>query len=98
MIGRIGIYVFGGKLFLLMFMMVGILVRIVGVREIVVMMLFKDGKVNFYVFYVVKLFGIEEVYKFGGVGVIVVMVYGVGMRRVDKIFGFGNRFVNEVKR
>ncbi len=101
-IGRIGIYVPGGKPLPSTFMMVGIPARIAGVREIAVTTPPKDGKVNPpYVLYVAKLLGIEEVYKLGGGvgGAIAAMAYGgVGMRRVDKIFGPGNRFVNEAKR
>ncbi|MDK2914176.1 MAG: histidinol dehydrogenase [Thermococcaceae archaeon] len=97
-IGRIGIYVPGGKPLPSTLMMVGVPARIAGVREIAVTTPPKEGKVNPYVLYVAKLLGIEEVYKLGGVQAVGAMAYGVGMRRVDKIFGPGNRFVNEAKR
>ncbi|OYT33269.1 histidinol dehydrogenase, partial [Archaeoglobales archaeon ex4484_92] len=58
----------------------------------------KDGKVNPYVLYVAKLLGIKEVYKLGGIQAIGAMAYGIGMKKVDKIFGPGNKFVNEAKR
>ncbi len=97
-IRRIGIYVPGGKPLPSTLMMVGVPARVAGVGEIVVTIPPKDGKVNPYVLYVARLLGIEEVYKLGGVQAIGAMVYGVGMKKVDKIFGPGNRFVNEAKR
>ncbi|WP_457751990.1 histidinol dehydrogenase [Thermococcus sp.] len=97
-IRRIGIYVPGGKPLPSTLMMVGVPARIAGVKEIAVTIPPKDGKVNPYVLYVAKLLGIYEVYKLGGVQAIGAMAYGVGMKKVDKIFGPGNRFVNEAKR
>ncbi len=97
-IGRIGIYVPGGKPLPSTLMMVGVPARIAGVKEIAVATPPKDGKINPYVLYVAELLGIDEVYKLGGVQAIGAMAYGVGMKKVDKIFGPGNRFVNEAKR
>ncbi len=78
--------------------MVAVPARIAGVKEIAAMVPPKGGKVNPYVLYVAKKLGISEVYKLGGVQAIGAMAYGIGMRKVDKIFGPGNRFVNEAKR
>ncbi|WP_297495788.1 histidinol dehydrogenase [Thermococcus sp.] len=97
-IGRIGIYVPGGKPLPSTFMMVAVPARIAGVKEIAVTIPPKDEKVNPYVLYVAKKLGISEVYKLGGVQAIGAMAYGIGMEKVDKIFGPGNRFVNEAKR
>ncbi|ASI98593.1 histidinol dehydrogenase [Thermococcus celer] len=97
-IRRIGIYVPGGKPLPSTLMMVGVPARIAGVKEMAVTTPPKDGKVNPYVLYVAQLLGIDEVYKLGGVQAIGAMAYGVGMKKVDKIFGPGNRFVNEAKR
>jgi len=97
-IRRIGIYVPGGKPLPSTLMMVGVPAKIAGVKEIAVAIPPKDGKVNSYVLYVAKLLGIDEVYKLGGVQAIGAMAYGVGMKKVDKIFGPGNKFVNEAKR
>ncbi|WP_297065586.1 histidinol dehydrogenase [Thermococcus sp.] len=97
-IGRIGIYVPGGKPLPSTLMMVAVPARIAGVKEIAVTIPPKDGKVNPYVLYVAKKLGISEVYKLGGVQAIGAMAYGIGMEKVDKIFGPGNRFVNEAKR
>ncbi len=97
-IRRIGIYVPGGKPLPSTLIMVAVPARIAGVKEIAVTIPPKDGRVNPYVLYVAKLLGIDEVYKLGGVQAIGAMAYGVGMKKVDKIFGPGNRFVNEAKR
>ncbi|NJE00964.1 histidinol dehydrogenase [Thermococcus sp. JdF3] len=95
---RIGIYVPGGKPLPSTLMMVAVPAKIAGVKEIAVTIPPKDGKVNPYVLYVAKLLGITEVYKLGGIQAIGAMAYGVGMKKMDKIFGPGNRFVNEAKR
>ena len=78
--------------------MVGVPAKIAGVKEIAVAIPPKDGKVNPYILYVAKLLGIKEVYKLGGIQAIGAMAYGIGMKKVDKIFGPGNKFVNEAKR
>ncbi|MDK2869477.1 MULTISPECIES: histidinol dehydrogenase [Pyrococcus] len=95
---RIGIYVPGGKPLPSTLMMVGVPARVAGVKEIVVTNPPKDGKVNPYILYIAKLLKIEEVYKLGGIQAIAAMAYGIGMKKVQKIFGPGNKFVNEAKR
>ncbi|WP_297505266.1 histidinol dehydrogenase, partial [Thermococcus sp.] len=97
-IRRIGIYVPGGKPLPSTLMMVAVPAKIAGVKEIAVTIPPKEGRVNPYVLYVADLLGIDEVYKLGGVQAIGAMAYGIGMKKVDKIFGPGNRFVNEAKR
>ena len=97
-IRRIGIYVPGGKPLPSTLMMVGVPAKITGVKEIAVTTPPKNGKVNPYILYVAKLLGIKEVYKLGGIQAIGAMAYGIGMKKVDKIFGPGNKFVNEAKR
>ncbi len=95
---RIGIYVPGGKPLPSSLMMVGIPAKIAGVREMVVTTPPKSGKINAHVLYVASRLGIKEVYKIGGIQAIGAMAYGIGMKKVDKIFGPGNNFVNEAKR
>ncbi len=97
-IRRIGIYVPGGKPLPSTLMMVGVPAKIAGVKEIAVTTPPKNGKVNPYILYVAKLLDIKEVYKLGGIQAIGAMAYGIGMKKVDKIFGPGNKFVNEAKR
>lgn len=69
-----------------------------GVEEIAVCTPPKSGRVAAEILYVAKVLGIREVYRIGGVQAIAAMAFGVGMERVDKIFGPGNRYVNEAKR
>ncbi|ADT83415.1 histidinol dehydrogenase [Thermococcus barophilus] len=97
-IRRIGIYVPGGKPLPSTLIMAGVPAKVAGVKEIAVTTPPKNGKINPYILYVAKLLGIEEVYKLGGIQAIGAMAYGIGMKKVDKIFGPGNRFVNEAKR
>ncbi len=97
-IGRIGIYVPGGRPLPSTLLMVGVPARIAGVRQIVVTSPPKRGKLDPHVLYIAKLLGVDEVYKLGGVQAIGAMAYGIGMKKVDKIFGPGNRYVNEAKR
>ncbi|ALM74465.1 histidinol dehydrogenase [Thermococcus barophilus] len=97
-IRRIGIYVPGGKPLPSTLIMAGVPAKVAGVKEIAVTTPPKNGKVNPYILYVAKLLGIEEVYKLGGIQAIGAMAYGIGMKKVDKIFGPGNKFVNEAKR
>lgn len=97
-IRRIGIYVPGARPLPSTLMMVGIPAKIAGVKEMVVTTPPRSGKVDPYILYIAKLLGVKEVYKLGGIQAIAAMAYGIGMRKVDKIFGPGNKYVNEAKR
>ena len=97
-IERIGIYVPGGKPLPSTLMMVGVPAKIAGVREMVVASPPKDGRMDPHVLYVAEILGVDEIYKIGGAHAIGAMAFGVGMRKVDKIFGPGNVYVNEAKR
>lgn len=97
-IERIGIYVPGGKPLPSTLIMVGVPALIAGVEEIVVTTPPVEDKVNPYVLYVARSLDIDEIYKIGGVQAIGSLTYGIGMDRVDKIYGPGNKFVNEAKR
>jgi len=95
---RIGIYVPGGKPLPSSLIMTAVPARIAGVKEIVVTTPPRKGKINLHVLYTAKILEIEEIYKLGGIQAIAAMAYGIAMDKVDKIFGPGNRFVNEAKR
>ncbi|MFW6065002.1 MAG: histidinol dehydrogenase [Candidatus Natronoplasma sp.] len=97
-IERIGIYVPGGKPLPSTLIMAGVPAMIAGVDDIVVTTPPTDGMIDPYILYIADKLGIEEVYKLGGVQAIGAMTYGVGMEKVDKIFGPGNKYVNEAKR
>ncbi len=97
-IKRIGIYVPGGKPLPSSLVMAAVPAIIAGVREIAVATPPKNGKVNPYVLYAANKLDIKEIYKIGGIQAIAAMAYGIGMEKVNKIFGPGNKFVNEAKR
>ncbi|MEN6618424.1 MAG: histidinol dehydrogenase [Rikenellaceae bacterium] len=97
---RIGLYIPGGSapLFSTILMLV-IPAKIAGCKEIA---LFtppdKNGSLSPAILYVAQLLGINEVVKAGGAQAIAAMAFGTeSIKRVDKIFGPGNRFVAEAK-
>ena len=58
----------------------------------------KDGKVAPAVLYTAKCCGVDAVYKIGGAQAIGAMAYGTqSVRKADKIFGPGNRYVAKAK-
>ena len=97
-INRIGIYVPGGKPLPSSLLMVTVPAKIAGVKDMIITSSPKDGKINPYILYIAKKLNIKEVYKIGGIQAIGAMAYGIGMEKVDKIFGPGNQYVNEAKR
>ncbi len=97
-IRRIGIYVPGGRPLPSSLIMSAVPARLAGVKEIVLATPPKNGKVHPLVLYIAELLGIGDVYKLGGAHAIAAMAYGILLPKVDKIFGPGNKFVNEAKR
>jgi histidinol dehydrogenase len=79
-------------------MMTAVPARIAGAEEIALCTPPVQGRIPTPILYLAKRFGIKEVYKIGGIQAIAAMAYGIGMKRVDKIFGPGNAYVNEAKR
>ncbi len=98
-IERIGMYIPGKKPLPSTVMMIGAPAKIAGIEDIVITTAPDgNGKVSPYTLYIAKMLGISEVYKLGGIQAIASMAYGAGMKKVDKIFGPGNIYVNEAKR
>jgi len=97
-LSRVGLYVPGGKPLPSSLIMSGVPARLAQVDEIVVATPPKEGRVNPYVLYVAKKLGIDELLKLGGIQAIAALAWGMGTEKVDKIFGPGNRYVNEAKR
>lgn len=96
----VGFYVLVGIVLLLFIvLMLGVLVVIVGCCEVVLcFFVCVDGWCDEVVLFVVCVIGVYCVFKFGGVQVIVVMVYGMGsVFKCEKLFGLGNVWVIEVK-
>jgi len=99
-IGRVGLYIPGGTAPLFStLLMLAIPAKEAGCREIVVFTPpSKNGKVSNELLYIANMLGIKEIYKVGGVQAIAAMAYGTeSIRKVDKIFGPGNQYVNEAK-
>ncbi|MBS3735963.1 histidinol dehydrogenase [Candidatus Bipolaricaulota bacterium] len=96
---RVGIYVPGGKPLPSTLIMTGIPALLAGVDELIVTSPpSSHGDIDPYVLYVAEVLGIDELYRLGGVQAIGAMAYGAGLTSVDKIFGPGNKYVNEAKR
>ena len=97
---RIGLYVPGGTapLFSTVLMM-GVPSSVAGCPErIICTPAAKDGSVAPAILFAAKICGITEVYKIGGAQAIATMAYGTEtIRKVDKIFGPGNRYVLKAK-
>jgi histidinol dehydrogenase len=100
-IRRVGIYVPGGEVPLVStVLMTATLAVIAGCPEIAVFTPSgADGRIAPDLLAALRLTGIREVYRIGGVHAIGAMAYGTAtIPAVDKIFGPGNAFVCEAKR
>ncbi len=97
-IRRVGLYVPGARPLPSSLIMMGVPARLAGVDDIVVTTPAPDGRIDPYTLYIARELEIDEVYKVGGAQAVGAMAYGLGMKRVDKIFGPGNKYVTEAKR
>ncbi len=97
-IKRVGLYVPGGKPLPSSLIMTAVPALIAGVGEIVLTTPPSNEKIDPYTLFIADYLGIDEVYKVGGVQAIGLLTYGAGVKAVDKIFGPGNKYVNEAKR
>jgi histidinol dehydrogenase len=98
---RVGIYIPGGTAPLVSTALMTItLAKVAGCREIVVCTpCGKDGSINQALLFAARTVGATEIYRVGGAQAIGAMAYGTKtIRRVQKIFGPGNAYVNTAKR
>ncbi|MFP4000586.1 MAG: histidinol dehydrogenase [Thermoplasmata archaeon] len=95
---RAGLYVPGGEPLPSSLIMSGVPAKIAGVEDVAVVTPPMDGEIDPYVSFVADSLGFDEIYRIGGAQAIGAMAYGAGMKKVDKIFGPGNEYVNEAKR
>ena len=73
--------------------------KIAGVKNIVATAPCPGGELNMQVLAACHLMDISEVYTIGGAQAVAALAYGTeSVRRVDKIVGPGNQWVNEAKR
>ena len=72
---------------------------VAGVKEIIMMVPPKNGKINPYVLVAAKEAGVSKIFKIGGAQAIAAMAFGTEtIPRVDKITGPGNIFVTLAKK
>ncbi|MFD2599660.1 histidinol dehydrogenase [Sphingobacterium corticis] len=99
-IEKVGLYIPGGSAVLpSTLLMLGVPARIAGCKEIVVCSPpQKDGKVNGFIAYCLKLLQVKKIYLTGGAQAVAAMAFGTAsVPRVDKIFGPGNQYVTKAK-
>lgn len=99
-IRRVGLYIPGGTAPLFStVLMLAIPATIAGCSEIVLCTPpNSEGAIHPAILYAAKLCGVTEIYKVGGAQAIGALAYGTEtVKKVDKIFGPGNRFVTEAK-
>lgn len=100
-IGRVGIYVPGGKAaYPSTVLMNAIPAKVAGVKDIVMITPpSPDGTVNQTILAAAKLCGIKEVYSIGGAQGIAALAYGTeSIAPVNKIVGPGNKYVAAAKK
>lgn len=99
-INDVGLYIPGGTAVLpSTVLMLGIPAKIAGCKRVILTTPVKDDKIiSPYVLYAAQKCGISEIYKLGGIQAIYLMAYGLkNLKKVDKIFGPGNRYVTAAK-
>ena len=99
-IESVGVYVPGGRFPLLSSaLMVIVPARVAGVKRIIAATPPGKGKPDPSVVYGIVKSGADEILKAGGAQAIATMAYGTeSVKKVDKIIGPGNKYVNEAKR
>ena len=97
---RVGIYVPGGTAaYPSSVIMNAVPASVAGVKEIIMMVPPKNGKLNPYVLLTARAAGVKKIYKLGGAQAIAAMAFGTEtVPRVDKITGPGNIFVTLAKK
>jgi histidinol dehydrogenase len=99
-LGRVGIYVPGGKASYPSTVLMNVIpAQVAGVKELAICVPTPGGEVNNHVMAAIELLGIKEVYCIGGAQAVAAMAYGTEtVRKVDKIVGPGNIYVAAAKR
>jgi histidinol dehydrogenase len=97
---RVGIYVPGGlAAYPSTVLMNAIPAKAAGVKEIVMVSPWRDGKPNAHTLAAAKLAGVTKIFKIGGAQAIAALAYGTEtVPAVDKIVGPGNAYVAAAKR
>lgn len=97
---RVGVYVPGGTAaYPSSVLMTVIPAKVAGVREVIMCVPAKVGKINPYVLAAAEIVGVEKIFKIGGAQAIAAMAFGTEtIPRVQKIVGPGNIFVTLAKK
>lgn len=95
---RVGIYVPGGKPLPSSLIMAAVPALLAGVEEVAICSPPRNGAIEPAILYIAHTLGLKEVYKIGGAQAVAAMAFGVGMKKVRKIFGPGSAIVTEAKR
>lgn len=99
-LGRVGVYVPGGKASYPSTVLMNVIpAQVAGVAEIALVVPTPGGEINPSVMAAVDLLGIREVYSIGGAQAVAALAFGTEtVKRVDKIVGPGNIYVATAKR
>lgn len=99
-LGRVGVYVPGGKASYPSTVLMNVIpAQVAGVKEVALCVPTPKGEVNPYVMAAIEMLGVKEVYRIGGAQAIGAMAYGTRtIGKVDKIVGPGNIYVATAKR
>ncbi|HWR98269.1 MAG TPA: histidinol dehydrogenase [Candidatus Methanoperedens sp.] len=99
-IGRVGLYVPGGKAaYPSSVLMNAVPAQVAGVRSLAICTPAPGGVLNPHVLVVADLLGLEEIYRIGGAQAVGAMAFGTAtIPRVDKIVGPGNIYVATAKK
>lgn len=99
-LGRVGVYVPGGKASYPSTVLMGVIpARVAGVREITAVLPTPGGEVNELVLAALALAGVDQVWTIGGAQAIGALAYGTdNIVAVDKIVGPGNVYVAAAKK
>jgi histidinol dehydrogenase len=99
-LGRVGIYVPGGKAsYPSSVIMNAVPARVAGVVEIIMVSPTPGGEINPHVLVAAKLSGVDRIFRIGGAQAVAALAYGTEtIPRVDKITGPGNIYVATAKK
>lgn len=97
---KVGVYVPGGTAAYPSSVLMNVIpAKVAGVKEIIMCVPAKGGKINPYVLIAAKIAGADKIFKIGGAQAIAAMAFGTEtIPRVQKITGPGNIFVTLAKK
>ena len=99
-LGRVGVYVPGGRASYPSSVLMNVVpARVAGVERIVMVSPAMGGRIEPSVLAAAHIAGVDEMYRIGGAQAVAALAYGTEtIQPVDKIVGPGNRWVTEAKR